>query len=116
MALRRKACVVRKGSAAPSRRETTPPGQWSDDGGHQALQLGPVDQLLVREAAQAQIVDAGAEAVELRFALRHQHLAVGFEAAIVVDEIVDPLPDLHGGDGQAGSRRRGARAGARRRR
>ena len=33
MALRRKAWVVRKGSAAPSRRETTPPGQSSDTAG-----------------------------------------------------------------------------------
>jgi hypothetical protein len=32
-ARRRKAWVVRNGSAAPSRRETTPPGQWSDTAG-----------------------------------------------------------------------------------
>ena len=32
-ARRRNACVVRNGSAAPSRRDTTPPGQWSDTAG-----------------------------------------------------------------------------------
>ena len=36
-ARRRKACVVMKGSAAPSRRDTTPPRQWPETEGTRRL-------------------------------------------------------------------------------
>ena len=52
------------------------PGSARRSAGTSRLQLGAVDQLLVREAAQAQLVDARAEAVELLLGLGDQHLAV----------------------------------------
>jgi len=96
MARSRNACVVRNGSAAPSRRETTPPG----DRRHEASQLGPIDQLLMGEALQAQVVDPGAKAVELGLALGHQHRPVALEAAIVADQLLDLLPQFHRGNRQ----------------
>ena len=70
------------------------------NGGDDELQLGAVEQLLVRETAQAQVVDAGAEAIEFVLTLGDQHLAMRLEAAIVVDDVANALPDLHGGNRQ----------------
>ena len=67
---------------------------------HETPQLGGIDQLLVHEAAQAEIGDALAEAREFGLALGHQHGAVGVEAAIVADQLLDAFPDVHRGDRQ----------------
>ena len=70
------------------------------NGGDDELQLGAVEHLLVRETAQAQVCDAGAEAVQFVLTLGDQHLAMRLEPAIIVDDVANALPDLHGGNRQ----------------
>ena len=65
------------------------------DRGHQALELGAVNQLLMSEAAQPEIVHPRAIVGELGLGLRDQHRAVAFEAAIVAHQVLDVLPQLH---------------------
>jgi hypothetical protein len=69
-------------------------------GRNEPAQFVRVDQLLVMEAAQGQILDAGAAAGEIGLVLRDQHLAVAGEAAIIVDQLLDPVPQRHRGIGK----------------
>ena len=50
------------------------------------------------KAAQPQIVDARAQAIQFRFVLGNENLAMAFEAATVADKVLDPLPQFHGRD------------------
>src|SRR5262249_52143189 len=54
--------------------------------------------LLVGEAAAWEFGAARAKLFKLRLALRDLHLAVAVKAAVVVHQIADAVPQLHGGD------------------
>ena len=64
----------------------------------QPPQLRPIDQFLVAEAERVQLGDAHAAGIEFGVVLGDQHLAVAFEAAGIVDQLVNPLPNFHRAD------------------
>src|SRR6185295_517343 len=81
-ALRRNAVVVRAGCAAPSRRDTTPPGQLSATAGTRRRNSVPSISSM-GEAERVQFGDARATGFEFGVVLGDQHLAVAFEPAAI---------------------------------
>src|SRR6476659_6340056 len=63
---------------------------------HEALEFGAVDQLFVREAMQAQLINASTESIELLLVLGNQYLSMTLKATIIIDKLSDPLPNRHG--------------------
>src|SRR6218665_3161601 len=84
----------RVGSAIRPRNH--PPGAGPRNRGYQPAQFPGVDQFLMVKAAQSQHVDARAAVRQIGFGLGDQDLAVRTEAAIIVDEFADPVPERHG--------------------
>ena len=66
----------------------------------QVAQLGLADDLLVIEPEQPDLLDPGALQRKLGLGLGDLDLTVAFEAAVVVDEMLDPVPQLHRGNRQ----------------
>ena len=64
------------------------------DRGNQGAQFGAVDDLLMLVAERAQFRRAAAQGFKFRFVLRHLDLAVMFEAAIVVHQVLDAIPEF----------------------
>jgi hypothetical protein len=63
-------------------------------------ELVPVDEFLVVEAEGTHFLDARLQRDQLGLALGHLDLAVCIEAAIVVDEVLDAVPQLHRSGGE----------------
>ncbi len=64
------------------------------------VELAPVDQLLMGKALPVEFLDPGAQRRQFLLGLGDLDLAVALEAAIVVDQVADAVPDLHRGDRQ----------------
>jgi hypothetical protein len=50
------------------------------------------------KAAQVQISDAGTAGIKLLIVFGDKHLTMTVEATVVTDELLDPLPHIHGAD------------------
>ncbi len=85
--------------AVGDRRAVRPADDAADavwrDRRHQLAQLGLLDDLLVLETECLHLRDAIALGIEFGRGLGDLDLAVGFEAAVVVDEVGDAVPDRH---------------------
>src|SRR6218665_1702258 len=84
----------RVGSAIAPRNHTA--GAGAGNRGYQPAQFPGGDQFLMVKAAQSQHVDARAAVRQIGLGLGDQDLAVRTEAAIIVDEFADPVPERHG--------------------
>jgi hypothetical protein len=98
LALERLRRAQRDGRAVAARDH--PAGAGVRNRRDEGAQFIGVDQLFMMEAAQFEVGDAGAAGVEVGLVLRHHHLPVRGEAAIVVDQLPDAMPDLHRGVGK----------------
>ena len=52
------------------------------------------------QAERIQLGDARTTRIEFGGVLGHQHLAVAFEAAAIIDQLFNPLPNSHRADGK----------------
>lgn len=87
-----------EGQGGPVRARDQPAYHMRCCGRHKVPELSLVDHLLMIEAGEAKGLGALPTRRQLGLRLGQLHLAVGLEAAIVVDEILDAVPHLHRGD------------------
>jgi hypothetical protein len=64
----------------------------------QTFQFGPIDQLFMGKAVLAKVCHPRTAILEILIVHGDQNLAMGFEAAIIAHQILDPFPQVHGRD------------------